>query len=131
VLYLTNNLFVRLTMYEPVFENFYSRLYENSRLPALMIFSIVFTSHFTHFGMLLLCLNRLSAILYYMSYERVRNMSLSNMYNIDVDKTFRFRCFFHVWRIVFYEFSGNFVEKRRINQFLDSFESLQRYGYDI
>jgi hypothetical protein len=70
-LYLANNLFLRLCNYTPLFDAFFSKMDEYQRWPAIGMFLIMFCSHFSHFAMFLLCFNRLTAILMFMTYEKV------------------------------------------------------------
>lgn len=77
LLYVSNNLITRLPSYEPLFDKLYSK-FENQWWPGLGLFGIMFCSHFTHFGVFFLCLNRLTAILYYISYEKVSYLDLNN-----------------------------------------------------
>lgn len=104
-LYVVNNLFVRLPMYQPISDQICFELSESRIWPALMMFSIRFASHFTHLGMFLMCLNRFTAIVFYISYEKVcENYMFIHICILDMGRKLKIRYVIHVRRIIYNEF---------------------------
>lgn len=71
LLWILNNILVRLAAYEPMYDVFYAKFEEFSYWFAVPAFLTIFCSHTTNFLTLVLSLNRLSTVWIYLKHARV------------------------------------------------------------